>query len=202
LNVFWRTQPHSSVTGYISESNWCNTSFLSIILHVYIKSLFVLLHNYTGQTIIGPCKSNPCLNGGTCTKENNRYMCSCSDDYSGQTCEDKYLFHLIRHANTNSFDEDKLIHAVGSFLTIMMYVVAPVYRNMCSHLNRLCAVDCEDQDIDGIYISCEDCQKYFVCNGSSHTRHTCPHKPNWGFNVDTKQCQYGSPHCVVCSGRY
>jgi len=112
------------------------------------------------------------------------------------------LFYLIRHANMSTFDEVKLMHDVGSFLIEIIYVVAPVFRNMCSRLNRLCAKGCETKSMDGLLISCEDCRQYFACNGSSHTRHTCPHKPNWGFNIDTKQCQYASPHCIICSGRF
>ena len=38
---------------------------------------------------VDPCKSNPCLNDGTCTKEDKTYTCSCNGDYSGHTCESK-----------------------------------------------------------------------------------------------------------------
>ncbi|KAK2183858.1 hypothetical protein NP493_294g02002 [Ridgeia piscesae] len=50
----------------------------------------------------------------------------------------------------------------------------------------------------GTYASCGDCRRYFVCEGYSQTLHHCPRKPNWGFNADTKKCQYKSPHCFVC----
>ena len=83
----------------------------------------------------------------------------------------------------------------------MVYFIDPIIYEMCLHHERLCAYSCDDMDMDGTFVLCEDCRKYLICNGSSHTLHDCPHKPNWGFNVDTRKCQYKSPHCFVCSGR-
>ena len=86
-------------------------------------------------------------------------------------------------------------------LIVMTYVIDPVHRAMCFHEDRLCATNCGDVRNDGNYVSCDDCRRYFVCRGSSQTLHTCPHEPNYGFNADTKKCQYKSPHCFVCTGR-
>ena len=37
----------------------------------------------------GPCDSNPCQNGGTCTEimGENRFECICNDTFTGNTCE-------------------------------------------------------------------------------------------------------------------
>jgi len=54
----------------------------------YLHCTCVNLFSFT-VPIQDPCKSNPCLNGGTCTKEINTYICSCSDNYYGLKCESK-----------------------------------------------------------------------------------------------------------------
>ncbi|GFS57538.1 hypothetical protein NPIL_626801, partial [Nephila pilipes] len=36
---------------------------------------------------IGPCTSEPCLNGGICTVEENTFRCECPIPYSGNTCD-------------------------------------------------------------------------------------------------------------------
>ncbi|XP_048252114.1 neurogenic locus notch homolog protein 1-like [Haliotis rufescens] len=36
---------------------------------------------------IDPCRKNPCLNGGTCQSQNERYICSCLPKHTGPNCE-------------------------------------------------------------------------------------------------------------------
>ena len=91
-----------------------------------------------------------------------------------------------------------IVHYCALIVTI--YVVALIHMDMCFHEERLCAYACDELDKDGIYASCSDCHKYLECKGGSEISGTCPEKPNWGFNVDTRQCQYKSPHCFDCNG--
>ena len=37
-------------------------------------------------TAYDACKSNPCKNGATCTKNNLGFRCMCSANYDGTTC--------------------------------------------------------------------------------------------------------------------
>ena len=39
------------------------------------------------QVKIDNCKSNPCLNNGTCVEAVNGYVCACPAGYSGASCE-------------------------------------------------------------------------------------------------------------------
>ena len=48
-------------------------------------------------TFTGPvdlCKSNPCLNGGTCMKGEMKYTCSCNNYFTGHKCESKYGINI------------------------------------------------------------------------------------------------------------
>ena len=83
----------------------------------------------------------------------------------------------------------------------VMHVTVPIFREMCFRQARICAENCDEMHVDGIYTLCEDCRKYIQCNGSSQINHACPEEPNRGLNVDTGQCQYKSPHCFPCNGR-
>jgi len=42
------------------------------------------------ETNIDDCAVNPCENGGTCYDLVNDYSCSCTPDFTGRTCSDKY----------------------------------------------------------------------------------------------------------------
>ena len=42
---------------------------------------------------VDDCASGPCLNGGTCTDDINRYTCKCAVGYSGLNCTtSKYTY--------------------------------------------------------------------------------------------------------------
>ena len=43
---------------------------------------------------IDDCKSDPCLNGGTCKDGINSFSCQCAEGFDGSTCENSmYIFH-------------------------------------------------------------------------------------------------------------
>ena len=48
----------------------------------------MILHNdATFFPEISYCNPNPCENGGTCNKANDRYICNCPPGYNGTNCE-------------------------------------------------------------------------------------------------------------------
>ena len=177
-------------------------------IHHYFCNYSFLPYNmfFITFTDVDLCKSNPCLNNGTCTKGDNTYTCSCNGDYTGQKCESKSSRKICLPQCAHEHETDWRIYIKAGcglmcWLMITTYVIDPVFVKMCLHV-RLCADHCDDMGVDGTYALCEDCRSYIRCSGTSETRHQCPNKPNWGFNMDTKQCQYQSPHCFACSGRF
>ena len=52
-----------------------------ISIHQYSLIIHVLCPD------IDECASNPCLNGGTCADDVNRYDCTCEAGYTGADCE-------------------------------------------------------------------------------------------------------------------
>lgn len=36
---------------------------------------------------LNPCRTNPCLNGGMCTLDRGDFLCLCSPQYHGKTCD-------------------------------------------------------------------------------------------------------------------
>ncbi|KAF1393469.1 hypothetical protein PFLUV_G00016250 [Perca fluviatilis] len=42
-------------------------------------------------TNLDPCQTNPCQNGGICTLDRGHFLCLCSPQYSGKTCESEVL---------------------------------------------------------------------------------------------------------------
>ncbi|XP_060573418.1 uncharacterized protein LOC132731282 [Ruditapes philippinarum] len=55
---------------------------------VHVLSLCIFLVYMTGASGTDLCSSYPCLNSGTCTEDNNGYVCECRNGYSGEHCED------------------------------------------------------------------------------------------------------------------
>lgn len=45
--------------------------------------------HYLCDTEVDLCYSDPCKNGGTCTRREGGYRCLCTDDYTGDACETK-----------------------------------------------------------------------------------------------------------------
>ena len=60
------------------------------------KSLDLLIcDTYTHMciyvTVYIPCKSNPCINEGTCIKNGDGFKCHCKLNYGGKTCQCGYF---------------------------------------------------------------------------------------------------------------
>ena len=71
---------------------------------------------------------------------------------------------------------------------------------LCANADSLCLRGGRSR-INGTFISCDDCRKYVEVSGGHERWLSCPDIQGWGFNVDTRQCQFQSPHCYACDGR-
>ena len=62
--------------------------FLQMYL-IYLIKRFLKMSYYD----VGPCASNPCINGGTCSvigrRKIEKYQCKCKLGYYGKICEKK-----------------------------------------------------------------------------------------------------------------
>ena len=64
-------------------------------------------------TVVGVCLSDPCLNGGTCTVDNDDYECSCVNGFSRGRCEiftDAGTVHLwlkLGYRNKHNLNKNK-----------------------------------------------------------------------------------------------
>ena len=76
---------------------------------------------YEPNTTCGGCNpvhscvtNNPCQNGGTCNigSTSTSYTCSCLPNYSGQTCEGKYL--SITHSSSELLLTTCRVHSLMS----------------------------------------------------------------------------------------
>ena len=58
-------------------------------LQQLVSLLFNMMMDITSIFFIGvsPCASNPCLNGGSCYKYGNSFVCACTQYYAGLTCD-------------------------------------------------------------------------------------------------------------------
>ena len=58
-----------------------------------------------------------------------------------------------------------------------------------------------ERTINGIFMSCDNCRKYVDARSDNETWLSCRDVQGWGFNAETRQCQFQSPHCYPCDGR-
>ena len=54
---------------------------------VLISFRYLWSYYYSFCPVFNPCNSNPCRNGGTCTTSGTNYICTCTSQFSGPTCD-------------------------------------------------------------------------------------------------------------------
>ncbi|XP_028429961.1 coagulation factor VII [Perca flavescens] len=59
-------------------------------------------------TNLDPCRTNPCQNGGICTLDRGHFLCLCSPQYSGKTCESEVLQCYYRNGGCMQYCSDLL----------------------------------------------------------------------------------------------
>lgn len=113
--------PHSVMFTYLRVSKGLYISFCSLKAHILQEraSSWVCLSYCLLD--INECACSPCLNGGTCVDETNKFSCICAKGWVGGTCETpvqpskyKTTQYDLTHAHTSDkqlyFLEEELGH--------------------------------------------------------------------------------------------
>lgn len=61
--------------------------FAATVTHVNMSFCFFI-------TVVDPCASFPCRNGGNCTSNKGNYSCVCAYGFTGENCEEGMLLPL------------------------------------------------------------------------------------------------------------
>ena len=75
-------------TAYIHDNNdtfvqVCFTKYMRVI-HLNVYAIYVCMHFVLDNTL---CRSNPCMNGGTCANRCDKYICHCPVGIYGDGCQ-------------------------------------------------------------------------------------------------------------------
>jgi hypothetical protein len=63
------------------------------LIDVKIRSLnFRLFAKNVVSSVVYPCDSSPCENGGICANTENSFKCTCTEKFEGVSCETRGLF--------------------------------------------------------------------------------------------------------------
>uniref|UniRef100_A0AAY4AVK4 trypsin n=1 Tax=Denticeps clupeoides TaxID=299321 RepID=A0AAY4AVK4_9TELE len=96
---------------------------------------------------VAACSPGPCLNGGTCMKDENDFHCQCLDGYSGKFCQvvpsDCYEGNgqLYQGKVSETDDDDECLHWNSYFLlekgiTLLVHnIVGPFFVHSCCSRN-------------------------------------------------------------------
>ena len=60
---------------------------------VYKSSHFMCFFN----TLVRPCASSPCVNGGKCTNLKKSFRCECPAGYKGKRCQIQGKYYFASH---------------------------------------------------------------------------------------------------------
>ena len=82
----------------------------------------------------------------------------------------------------------------------MIYFAVVATVPLCKGDYDTCVYNLE-LEMDGTFMSCDNCHDYLEISNGKVTRKSCPYIEGWGFNVATRKCEYGSPNCFECDGR-
>ena len=117
------------------------------------RELIFFIHSHDFHADINECVSNPCLNGGTCVDQVNRYVCNCHDGYGGVNCQtSKYSFHYQMYAQLGTVYIE--LSAFERFLLHMLSFQFHSDINECSSNPCLNGATCIDQ-VNGYSCNCQ-----------------------------------------------
>ena len=91
----------ASWTMITSAPAWKNLTYVALKTHTKHKNNIIMpLVIYAADSCtqgrnceidLNRCRSDPCLNGGTCSNSPNKFECTCAPGFNGSICEHKSI---------------------------------------------------------------------------------------------------------------
>ncbi|KAG9342010.1 hypothetical protein JZ751_018328 [Albula glossodonta] len=151
---------------------------------------------------IDECASNPCLNGGTCVDEVNRFLCTCTKGWAGATCQTPVptFFTVVSNASTIATTSPPFFSSIApSSLPSSPFM----HPSRCTQLMGSTRCTCEAGfTISGrdsnICIDIDECELFHMGQAGRLCVHNCVNTPGGyrctcpsGYNLtrDSRNCK-------------
>ena len=115
-----------------------------------------------GNIAVNPCDSGPCQNGGTCTATNDGYTCQCTDEFTGDQCEQckcGYIALNCHYKYSNSFSFPQINNMAVTRNRFFIHSAEESFQSISSLLHQ-CTACLEAHDNDQAEVLLQKVERY------------------------------------------